>query len=80
MSPSSGSKNKSRKKQAASRAIYLLRACVYVRNRRTLQDNSSVSIRSLREQSEPIGDKTQITSVALKRAASADWECEADRQ
>jgi hypothetical protein len=75
MSPSSsGSKNKSSKKQAVSRAIHLLRGLVYVGKRRKLQDNLSVSIHSPTEQSEPTGDKTQTTSVVLERAASADWE------
>jgi hypothetical protein len=44
-------------KYVAIRAIHLWIAQVYIGNRRKLQDNSLVLTGSLREQSEPTGDK-----------------------
>jgi hypothetical protein len=45
----------------------------YIGNRKELQDNSSVPIGPLTEQSEPIGDnETRISSVVPEKDRSAD--------
>jgi UDP-3-O-[3-hydroxymyristoyl] glucosamine N-acyltransferase len=54
-------------KQVASRAIHVLKAWVYIGDRRELQDNSSVPIGSLIKQSEQIGDKTMITNIGPEK-------------
>jgi hypothetical protein len=60
-------------KQVASTAIQLPNIWIYTGNKRELQDSSSFPIVLLKEQNEPVGDKTRIASVfSLKKATSAD--------
>jgi hypothetical protein len=73
--PYSELKNKSSQttstKQVATRTICLQKTQVYIGNKRDLQDNSSVPTGSLREQTEPKGDKT-ITSTGPKKGHYAN--------
>jgi hypothetical protein len=62
-------------KQVASIDICLPKARVYIGNRRDPQGNLSVHIGLLTEQSEPIGDKTRITSVGPEKGCKrGEWE------